>query len=45
MIKSVVLGVSFPKELIEKVDEVRNDVSRSRFIQRCLEKQLGIQND
>jgi metal-responsive CopG/Arc/MetJ family transcriptional regulator len=44
MIKSKVLGISFPKELIEKVDEVRNDVSRSRYIRRCLEKQFEVQN-
>jgi metal-responsive CopG/Arc/MetJ family transcriptional regulator len=44
MIKSKVLGISFPKELIEKVDEVRNDVSRSRYIQRCLETQFEVQN-
>ena len=36
------IGISFPKELIEKIDKERGDVSRSRFIQRILEKKYGI---
>jgi metal-responsive CopG/Arc/MetJ family transcriptional regulator len=31
-------GVTLPKDLIKKVDKIRGDVPRSRFIRRLLEK-------
>lgn len=36
-----VVGISFPKELIEKIDSERGDVSRSKYIVRGLEKAYG----
>lgn len=32
------MGLSVPIAFLEKIDEVRGDVSRSRYIQRLLQK-------
>lgn len=34
------LGISLDKELLEKVDEARGDVARSKFVSRALEKAI-----
>lgn len=36
-----VVGISFPKELIKKIDSERGDVPRSKYIVRSLEKVYG----
>jgi metal-responsive CopG/Arc/MetJ family transcriptional regulator len=38
--RSHVTGISLPLEVLEKVDAVRNDISRSRFILRLIERSL-----
>ena len=35
---AIPVGISFPKELLERIDEMRGDVARSRFILRMIEK-------
>ena len=32
------IGISLPKEIIEKVDKDRKDIPRSRYILRLIEK-------
>jgi metal-responsive CopG/Arc/MetJ family transcriptional regulator len=39
--KHVPVGISLPKEMYEQIDNIRGDISRSRFIQRVLEKVLA----
>lgn len=39
-ITTQVISVTIPKELLEKVDEKRSDIPRSRFIVRALESKL-----
>jgi metal-responsive CopG/Arc/MetJ family transcriptional regulator len=34
------VGVSFPPNLLEELDKVREDVPRSKFIQRLVENNL-----
>jgi len=38
--KTIAVGISLPKEVYEKIEKARGDISRSRFIQRLLEKAL-----
>ena len=38
MQKSISVGISFPKKVIEKIDEERGDVSRSKYLLRVLER-------
>ncbi|MGD0145787.1 MAG: ribbon-helix-helix protein, CopG family [Nitrososphaerales archaeon] len=40
MSETTVTGVSLPKALLETIDEIRGDVSRSKFVQRALEKAI-----
>lgn len=35
--KIIVMGVSLPKQLVERIDKDRGDVPRSRFLVRLLE--------
>lgn len=35
-------GISFPVELLERIDKERGDVPRSKYVIRILEKQLGV---
>ena len=44
MLRSKVIGISFPNEIVEKVDAIRGDVSRSRYVSRILEKELGLKS-
>jgi len=36
------IGISLPASLIEYADEVRGDIPRSKFIERCLETICGM---
>jgi metal-responsive CopG/Arc/MetJ family transcriptional regulator len=36
-------GVIFPKTLLEKLDKIRGDVPRSKYLQRVVEEKLGIE--
>jgi len=44
MTKQRTVTVSFPRPLLEELDQVRGDVPRSRYLQRMLEKQFEAQN-
>ena len=44
MQKSTSVGISFPKKVIEKIDEERGDVSRSKYLLRIIER-LCLEND
>jgi len=39
-----IVGISFPKTLLQELDQVRGDIPRSTYIQRMLEKQFEAQN-
>jgi metal-responsive CopG/Arc/MetJ family transcriptional regulator len=36
------IGISLPNSLIKRADEARQDIPRIKFIQRCIEKVLGL---
>ena len=38
MKKSIPVGISLPKEILEKIDMERGDVSRSRYLLRKIEE-------
>jgi metal-responsive CopG/Arc/MetJ family transcriptional regulator len=44
MRKSKACGFSLPKELMDRIDKDRGDISRSRYILRLLEKHWGIKS-
>ena len=35
------LGITLPKSMIQKIDQKRGDIPRSRYIRRAIEKYLG----
>jgi metal-responsive CopG/Arc/MetJ family transcriptional regulator len=35
------LGLTLPSDLVKKIDRIRGDVPRSRFIRRLIEKVYG----
>jgi metal-responsive CopG/Arc/MetJ family transcriptional regulator len=35
------LGITLPKSIIQKIDQRRGDIARSRFIRRAIERYLG----
>jgi len=39
-----IVGISFPKTMLEQLDTIREDIPRSRYIQRLLEKHLHIED-
>jgi metal-responsive CopG/Arc/MetJ family transcriptional regulator len=41
----MIVGVSFPKPLLERLDKIRHDVPRSKYIQRLVEKSLHIHEE
>ncbi|HJR85004.1 MAG TPA: hypothetical protein VJ772_06500 [Nitrososphaeraceae archaeon] len=43
--KQKTVTVSFPRPLVEQLDQVRGDIPRSRYLQRLLEKQLEVQTN
>jgi metal-responsive CopG/Arc/MetJ family transcriptional regulator len=38
---TVKLGITLPKSTIQKIDQKRGDIPRSRFIRRAVESYLG----
>jgi metal-responsive CopG/Arc/MetJ family transcriptional regulator len=38
---TVKLGITLPKSTIQKIDQKRGDIPRSRYIRRAIEKYLG----
>jgi metal-responsive CopG/Arc/MetJ family transcriptional regulator len=38
MQNSISFGISFPKKVIEKIDEERGDISRSKYLLRIIER-------
>jgi metal-responsive CopG/Arc/MetJ family transcriptional regulator len=44
MSKQKIVGISFPKIMLDRLDEIRQDVPRSRYIQRLLEKHLTLED-
>ena len=43
-LNTMIISLSLPEELVQKVDKKAGDVSRSRFIERLLEKSLGVKS-
>ena len=41
MDKTVKLGITLPKSIIQKIDQNRADIPRSRFIRRAVESYLS----
>jgi metal-responsive CopG/Arc/MetJ family transcriptional regulator len=39
------LGITLPKLVIQKIDQRRGDIPRSRFIRRAVERHLGSSKD
>jgi hypothetical protein len=35
------LGITFPKSIIQKIDQKRGDIPRSSYILRAIERHLG----
>jgi metal-responsive CopG/Arc/MetJ family transcriptional regulator len=44
LIKQKIVGISFPKFILEELDRIREDVPRSRYIVRLIEKNLREEN-
>ena len=42
---TVKLGITLPKSIIQKIDQKRGDIDRSRYIRRAIEKYLGSSKD
>jgi metal-responsive CopG/Arc/MetJ family transcriptional regulator len=42
---TVKLGITLPKSIIQKIDNMRGDIPRSRYIRRAIEKYLGSSKD
>jgi metal-responsive CopG/Arc/MetJ family transcriptional regulator len=38
---TVKLGITLPKSIIQKIDNRRGDIPRSRYIRRAIERYLG----
>jgi metal-responsive CopG/Arc/MetJ family transcriptional regulator len=38
---TVKLGITLPKSIIQKIDQKRGDIPRSRYIRRAIERYLG----
>jgi metal-responsive CopG/Arc/MetJ family transcriptional regulator len=41
MYMTVKLGITLPKSIIQKIDNKRGDIPRSRYIRRAVERYLG----
>ena len=41
---TVKLGITLPKSVIQKIDQRRGDIPRSRYIRRAVERYLGSNN-
>jgi hypothetical protein len=42
MSKNIIFGVSFPREIVHKIDKDRGDIPRSRFLLRLIETAYAI---
>jgi metal-responsive CopG/Arc/MetJ family transcriptional regulator len=42
---TVKLGITLPKSMIQKIDQKRGDIPRSRYIRRAIERYLGSSKD
>ena len=42
---TVKLGITLPKSMIQKIDQKRGDIPRSRYIRRAIERYLGSNKD
>ena len=42
---TVKLGITLPKSMIQKIDQKRGDIPRSRFIRRAVERYLSASSD
>jgi metal-responsive CopG/Arc/MetJ family transcriptional regulator len=38
---TVKLGITLPRSIIQKIDQKRGDIPRSRYIRRAVERHLG----
>jgi metal-responsive CopG/Arc/MetJ family transcriptional regulator len=38
---TIKLGITLPKSMIQKIDQKRGDIPRSRYIRRAVERYLG----
>jgi metal-responsive CopG/Arc/MetJ family transcriptional regulator len=38
---TVKLGITLPRSIIQKIDQRRGDIARSRYIRRAVERYLG----
>jgi metal-responsive CopG/Arc/MetJ family transcriptional regulator len=38
---TIKLGITLPKSIIQKIDQRRGDIPRSRYIRRAIERYLG----
>jgi metal-responsive CopG/Arc/MetJ family transcriptional regulator len=45
MDKTVKLGITLPKSILHKIDQKRDDIPRSRFIRRAIERYLSASSD
>jgi metal-responsive CopG/Arc/MetJ family transcriptional regulator len=41
MDNTVKLGITLPKSIVQKIDQKRGDIPRSRYIRRVIERYLG----
>jgi metal-responsive CopG/Arc/MetJ family transcriptional regulator len=41
---TVKLGITLPKSILQKIDNKRGDIPRSRYIRRAIERYLGSSN-
>jgi metal-responsive CopG/Arc/MetJ family transcriptional regulator len=38
-----IVSLTFPKEILDKIDESRGDISRSRYVLRLIQKAYDVQ--
>ena len=38
------IGITLPKSILQKIDNKRGDIARSRYIRRAIERYLAISN-
>ena len=42
---TIKLGITLPRSIIQKIDQRRGDIPRSRYIRRAIERYLGNNSD
>jgi hypothetical protein len=45
MVKKIPIGISLPKNIVEKIDNERQDVPRSKYLLRILERSKWLSNN